>query len=65
MQYQTIRLAQFLKWKRLVNSGGEAKFKIQGKEVLLNGNIETQRGKQLTTGDIVTFNGIEYKVLLE
>ncbi|BDA39342.1 RNA-binding S4 domain-containing protein [Candidatus Atelocyanobacterium thalassae] len=63
--YQTIKLAQFLKWKKLVSSGGEAKIKIQGKEVLLNGSIETQRGKKLVTGDIVTFNGIEHKVLLQ
>ena len=62
--YQTIKLAQFLKWKKLVNSGGEAKIKIQGKEVLLNGNVEIQRGKKLVTGDIVTFNEVEYKVLL-
>ncbi|MGK7941577.1 MAG: RNA-binding S4 domain-containing protein [Crocosphaera sp.] len=57
-----IRLGQFMKWQNLVQSGGEAKMMIQGGEVMVNGCIETRRGRQLVEGDIVTFNGKTYEV---
>ncbi|WP_107668678.1 RNA-binding S4 domain-containing protein [Cyanothece sp. BG0011] len=59
-----IRLGQFMKWQNLVQSGGEAKIRIQGGEVMVNGCIETRRGRQLTSGDRVTFNGQNYEVNL-
>lgn len=59
-----IRLGQFMKWQNLVQSGGEAKIRIQGGEVMVNGCIEIRRGRQLTSGDIVTFNGQNYEVNL-
>ena len=49
-----IRLDQFLKLVGLVRSGGEAKYLIQGGEVLLNGIVETRRSKKLYAGDRVT-----------
>ncbi len=57
-----IRLGQFMKWQNLVQSGGEAKIRIQGGEVMVNGCIETRRGRQLLEGDIVSFNGKSYEV---
>lgn len=53
----TIQLDQFLKWKGLVSTGGQAKLVIQGGEVQLNGVVETRRKKKLKTGDKVTFAG--------
>ena len=49
-----IRLDQFLKYEGLVRSGGEAKYLIQGGQVLLNGVVETHRSKKLHPGDRVT-----------
>jgi len=49
-----IRLDQFLKHEGLVRSGGEAKYLIQGGQVLLNGVVETRRSKKLQPGDRVT-----------
>lgn len=53
----TIQLDQFLKWKGLVSTGGQAKTVIQGGEVQLNGVVETRRKKKLRAGDKVTFAG--------
>jgi ribosome-associated protein len=61
----TIQLDQFLKWKGLVSTGGQAKLVIQGGEVQLNGVVETRRKKKLKTGDKVTFAGRTLIVELE
>jgi ribosome-associated protein len=61
----TIQLDQFLKWKGLVSTGGQAKLVIQGGEVQLNGVVETRRKKKLKTGDKVTFAGRTLTVDLE
>ncbi len=48
-----IRLGQFLKLANVVLDGMEAKFLIQNGEVMVNGHLELQRGRQLSAGDIV------------
>jgi len=58
-----IRLGQFLKLANLVQDGFEAKIRIQYGEVLVNGVVETQRGKQLKAGDIITFDDREYRII--
>lgn len=50
---EPITLDQFLKQSGIVGSGGQAKILIQAGEVLLNGVIETRRGKKLVAGDVV------------
>jgi len=50
----SIRLGQFLKLANLVESGAEAKPLIAGGMVQVNGAVETRRGRQLATGDVVT-----------
>ncbi len=51
---ESIRLGQFLKLADLVDNGADAKpLMIQGL-VSVNGETETRRGRQLTTGDVVT-----------
>ena len=46
-----IKLQDLLKFANLVSSGGEAKERIQGGEVTVNGEICTMRGKKLRPGD--------------
>ncbi len=50
-----IRLGQFLKLANLVQDGLEAKIRIQQGEILVNGKVESRRGRQLKEGDIVQF----------
>lgn len=59
-----IKLDQFLKWQGIVQTGGEAKIRIQEGEVIVNGKIETRRGKKLRTGDRVTMAERTYTVNL-
>ena len=40
-----------------MSSGIEAKMVILDELVLVNGEIETRRGKKIRSGDIVEFNG--------
>ncbi len=57
-----IKLGQALKAAGLVESGVEAKIVITDGEVKVNGVVETQRGKKLYDGDIVSFDGEEIKI---
>ena len=57
-----IKLDQFLKLAAAVESGGVAKHLIQDGEVLVNGEVETRRGKKLISGDIVEIFGEKYEV---
>ena len=57
-----IKLGQALKAASLVESGVEAKIVINDGLVKVNGNIETQRGKKLVDGDIVSFDGEEIEI---
>lgn len=59
-----IKLDRFLKWQGIVQTGGEAKIRIQDGEVLVNGEVETRRGKKLIEGDRVTIEGSTYEVKL-
>ena len=58
-----IKLDSFLKWCGAVSLGSEAKMFIMDGEVLVNGEVCTQRGKKLYRGDIVEFNGETFKVV--
>ncbi len=46
-----IRLGQAMKLAGMVENGGEAKAVIQAGHVRVNGEVETQRGKKLRSGD--------------
>lgn len=58
-----IKLGQLLKATGMVESGVEAKIVIQDGEVTLNGAVETQRGKKVAAGDVVSFDGKHIKVV--
>jgi ribosome-associated protein len=57
-----IQLDQFLKYQNLVGSGGEAKHFIREGNVLVNGELETRRGRKLRNGDVVEANGKKFTV---
>ena len=57
-----IRLGQLLKLADLVDTGGEGKELIADGEVLVNGEVETRRGRQLHPGDVVTLAGESVRV---
>ena len=59
---EPIRLDQFLKLVNVVETGGHAKIVIQSGEVLLNGEIETRRRRQLMPDDIVDVAGESFRV---
>jgi ribosome-associated protein len=52
-----IKLDQFLKFSGMVQTGGQAKMLIQSGEVLVNGEVETRRGRKLHPGDQVELAG--------
>lgn len=57
-----IKLDSFLKFSGAATLGSEAKFYIQNGEVKVNGEVETQRGKKLYSGDEIEFQGEIYKI---
>lgn len=63
LREEYIKLGQALKAAGLVESGVDAKIVITDGEVTVNGNVETQRGKKLYDGDIVSFDGEEVIIL--
>lgn len=58
-----IKLDSFLKWCGIASLGSEAKFYVQENMVLVNGEVCTQRGKKLRIGDIVEFEGNQFKIV--
>jgi ribosome-associated protein len=60
---ETIRLGQLLKLANLVDSGADAKLLLAGGEVLVNGEIEIRRGRQLRAGDIVEFDDEQVRIV--
>jgi len=48
-----ITLDAFLKWVGLAETGGHAKSLIASGQVMVNGEVETRRGRKLRPGDRV------------
>jgi ribosome-associated protein len=57
-----IRLDAALKFAAEVGTGGEAKRRIQGGEISVNGETCVQRGKKLVKGDTFSVNKKVYKI---
>lgn len=55
-----IELQELLKLLGWVGTGGEAKVRIQGGEVWVDGETETRRRRKLRPGNRVRFAGQEY-----
>lgn len=60
-----IKLGQALKLAGMVSSGVEAKFVIQDGEVMVNGEVETRRGKKIYANDTISYNGEEVVIITE
>lgn len=59
----TIKLQQLLKLTGTIDTGAEAKDLLAGGDVLVNGEPETRRGRQLHPGDVVVAEGTELRVV--
>lgn len=59
---EVIRLGQFLKLADLVDTGADAKPLIAEGRVKVNGEVDTRRGRQLRSGDVVEVGGVEVRV---
>ncbi len=57
-----IKLGQALKAAGLVESGAEAKQAVQDGSVTVNGEVDTRRGRKLHDGDIVEYDGRQFKL---
>ena len=57
-----IKLEAFLKFSGAVETGGEAKNRIQNGDVLVDGEVCTMRGKKLVPGTVVELDGSVYQV---
>jgi ribosome-associated protein len=55
----TIRLGQLLKLVDAVPSGAQVKDVLSSGDVLVNGEPEERRGRQLHAGDVVTVSGMD------
>ena len=58
-----IRLGQLLKLAGMVQAGGETKALLASERVLVNGEPENRRGRQLRAGDIVELRGERLSVV--
>lgn len=57
-----IRLDAALKLANVVSTGGQAKILIEDGQIRVNGEVCTQRGKKLRSGDVFSFENTEYTV---
>jgi ribosome-associated protein len=57
-----IRLGQFLKLAGAIDQGSDVKELLTSRLVLVNGDVETRRGRQLRPGDEVTVARTTYTV---
>lgn len=62
LREEYIKLGQALKAAGFVEDGVEAKIEILEGNVLVNGEVDTRRGRKLYENDIVSFNGQEIKI---
>jgi ribosome-associated protein len=58
----TIRLGQLLKLAGVIDTGAEVKGFLATEAVLVNGEPEDRRGRQLHTGDVVAVGRTELRV---
>lgn len=59
----TIRLGQLLKLAGVVSGGADAKGLIASGQVIVNGEPELRRGRQLHPGDVVRVGSADLRVV--
>lgn len=62
---EPVELYKILKFEGMVGSGGEAKASIASGQVRVNGQIETQKRKQIVSGDIIEFAAEKIRIQLK
>lgn len=60
---EMIRLGQLLKLAGVTDGGGQTKALLAAERVLVNGEPEARRGRQLRPGDTVALAGHELRVV--
>jgi ribosome-associated protein len=60
---EMIRLGQLLKLAGVIDTGAEVKDLLEQDAVLVNGELETRRGRQLHHGDVIAADGRELRVV--
>ena len=60
---ETIRLGQLLKLAGIIHTGAEVKGFLATESVLVNGEHEERRGRQLHAGDVVAVGDRELRVV--
>lgn len=58
-----IELQQLLKKVDIISSGGEAKIFLSENEILVDGVIDSRRGRKLYPGTRVKINEVEYHIV--
>lgn len=58
-----IQLNNLLKFLDLVNSGGEAKIRIQDGEVVVDGEVEFRVRNKLRKGAVIEFDGNKISII--
>ena len=59
---EMIRLGQLLKLAGVVGGGGEVKDLLAHEPVLVNGEADSRRGRQLHPGDVIAVAGEELRL---
>lgn len=62
---EPVELYKVLKFEGLVATGGEAKMAVAEGLVAVNGSIEMRKRCKLNAGDVIEFNGSEFRLVLE
>jgi ribosome-associated protein len=60
---EMIRLGQLLKLTGVVQSGGDVKSFLATGSVLVNGEVETRRGRRLHRGDLIAVDSHQLRVV--
>lgn len=57
-----VTLGQLIKHFRLIDTGGGEKLFVATHDITVNGEKENRRGRKLRDQDIVTIDGVSYRV---
>lgn len=62
---EPVELYKVLKFEGLVASGGAAKMAVAEGQVVVNGELEMRKRCKLRAGDVIEFNGEEFRLVLD
>lgn len=65
LETEPVELYKILKFEALVSSGGEAKLVIDEGMVSVNGEVETRRRRKIRRDDLIEFEGVVLKMVIE